>query len=72
MASVDAIAEGNAAIADTAVRQAELAERVALAVKDIQSSTETTLRGVEDSAEHSASLQSLAVRLASAVGKFKS
>lgn len=72
MASVDAIAEGNSAIADTAVRQAEMAEQVAVAVKDIRSSTESTLQGVEQSAQHSASLQSLAGRLSSAVGKFKS
>lgn len=72
MNSVDRIAEGNSAIADTAVEQAKMAETVASAVKDIRQSTQLTLQGVEASAEHSAALQSLAQRLAGTVGKFKS
>ena len=72
MASVDAIAEGNSAIAETATKQASMAEQVAQSVRNIRQSTQTTLQGVEESAEHSADLQSLARRLAGAVGKFKS
>lgn len=72
MASVDAIAEGNSAIADTAVQQAEMAEQVASAVRNIRESTQNTLLGAEQSSLHSASLQASATRLSGTVGKFKS
>lgn len=71
MSSVQAIADGNSAIADTAVRQARMAEQVASSVQSIQQSTENTLRGTEQTGQHSASLQALAGRLSLAVGKFK-
>lgn len=71
MSSVKAIADGNSAIADTAVKQARMADQVAAAVQHIQNSTDNTLGGTEQTARHSETLQALAMRLSQAVGKFK-